>query len=59
MAFPLCLNPGSQHNKKHRKFLTIAPTQSGNQQAGFKKIRNLKGGILAWADQIDLSMPKS
>ncbi len=28
------------------------------KQAGFKKIRNLKGGILAWADQVDLKMPK-
>jgi adenylyltransferase/sulfurtransferase len=28
------------------------------KQAGFKKIKNLKGGILAWADQVDHSMPK-
>jgi sulfur-carrier protein adenylyltransferase/sulfurtransferase len=28
------------------------------KQAGYKKIRNLKGGILAWADQVDPSMPK-
>jgi sulfur-carrier protein adenylyltransferase/sulfurtransferase len=28
------------------------------KQAGFKKIRNLKGGILAWADQVDPQMPK-
>jgi adenylyltransferase/sulfurtransferase len=28
------------------------------KQAGFKKIRNLKGGILAWADQVDPNMPK-
>jgi molybdopterin/thiamine biosynthesis adenylyltransferase/rhodanese-related sulfurtransferase len=26
--------------------------------AGFRKIHNLKGGILAWADQVDHSMPK-
>jgi adenylyltransferase/sulfurtransferase len=25
---------------------------------GFQKLRNLKGGILAWADQIDPAMPK-
>ncbi len=25
---------------------------------GFKKVRNLKGGILAWADRIDPSVPK-
>jgi molybdopterin/thiamine biosynthesis adenylyltransferase/rhodanese-related sulfurtransferase len=28
------------------------------QQAGFRKIWNLKGGILAWADDVDPSMPK-
>jgi adenylyltransferase/sulfurtransferase len=28
------------------------------RQAGFRKVRNLAGGILAWADRIDRSMPK-
>ena len=28
------------------------------QQAGFKKIHNLTGGINAWAERIDLKMPK-
>ena len=28
------------------------------KKAGFKKIKNLKGGILAWADQVDRVMPK-
>ncbi|MBV9626324.1 MAG: molybdopterin-synthase adenylyltransferase MoeB [Acidobacteria bacterium] len=28
------------------------------RQAGFKKIHNLAGGVLAWADRIDPSMPK-
>jgi adenylyltransferase/sulfurtransferase len=28
------------------------------KQAGFKKIKNLKGGITAWADQVDRTMPK-
>lgn len=28
------------------------------RQAGFKKVRNLAGGILAWADRIDHTMPK-
>ncbi len=28
------------------------------QKAGFRKIHNLKGGILAWADQVDPSVPK-
>jgi rhodanese-related sulfurtransferase len=28
------------------------------QLAGFKRIKNLKGGILAWADQVDHRVPK-
>ncbi|MGD0696197.1 MAG: molybdopterin-synthase adenylyltransferase MoeB [Terriglobia bacterium] len=27
-------------------------------KAGFRKIHNLKGGVLAWADQVDFTMPK-
>ena len=28
------------------------------QTAGFKKLLNLKGGVLAWADEVDPRMPK-
>ena len=28
------------------------------RQAGFRKIWNLKGGVLAWSDEVDPSMPK-
>jgi rhodanese-related sulfurtransferase len=28
------------------------------KQAGYARIKNLKGGILAWADQVDRSMQK-
>jgi molybdopterin/thiamine biosynthesis adenylyltransferase/rhodanese-related sulfurtransferase/molybdopterin converting factor small subunit len=28
------------------------------KQAGFKKVRNMKGGILAWSDRVDPSVPK-
>ncbi|MBI2816939.1 MAG: molybdopterin-synthase adenylyltransferase MoeB [Acidobacteria bacterium] len=28
------------------------------KKAGFRKIKNLKGGILAWADKVDPSVPK-
>ena len=28
------------------------------REAGFGKVRNLEGGILAWADEIDPSLPK-
>ncbi len=26
--------------------------------AGFQHVRNMKGGILAWSDQVDPSVPK-
>jgi adenylyltransferase/sulfurtransferase len=28
------------------------------RKAGFRKLRNLKGGILAWSDEVDASVPK-
>ncbi|HKE07697.1 MAG TPA: molybdopterin-synthase adenylyltransferase MoeB [Candidatus Acidoferrum sp.] len=28
------------------------------RKAGFRKVHNLKGGILAWSDEVDSSMPK-
>ena len=28
------------------------------KQAGFKKVKNLKGGILAWSDKVDPTVPK-
>jgi adenylyltransferase/sulfurtransferase len=28
------------------------------KQAGFRKVKNMRGGILAWADKVDPSVPK-
>jgi adenylyltransferase/sulfurtransferase len=28
------------------------------KQAGFRKVKNMKGGILAWSDKVDPSVPK-
>ena len=28
------------------------------RQAGFQHVRNMKGGILAWSDKVDPSVPK-
>ena len=28
------------------------------RNAGFKNVRNMKGGILAWSDRVDPSVPK-
>ena len=28
------------------------------KQAGFRKVKNMKGGILAWSDKVDPTVPK-
>jgi adenylyltransferase/sulfurtransferase len=28
------------------------------KENGFRKVRNMKGGILAWSDSVDPSVPK-
>ena len=28
------------------------------RQAGFRRVKNMKGGILAWSDKVDPSVPK-
>jgi adenylyltransferase/sulfurtransferase len=28
------------------------------KKAGFRKVRNMKGGILAWSDKVDPAVPK-
>ena len=35
-----------------------AKAQQFLRQQGFRDVKNLKGGILAWADRVDRSMPK-
>ncbi len=35
-----------------------AKAQDLLKQAGFEKVLNMKGGILAWSDQVDASVPK-
>jgi adenylyltransferase/sulfurtransferase len=35
-----------------------AKAQQFLREQGFRKVKNLKGGILAWADKVDPSMPK-
>jgi rhodanese-related sulfurtransferase len=35
-----------------------APAYDVLKQAGYTKITNLKGGILAWAEQVDRAMQK-
>jgi adenylyltransferase/sulfurtransferase len=28
------------------------------KQQGYKRVRNMKGGILAWSDKVDPTVPK-
>ena len=28
------------------------------KQSGFKNVRNMKGGIIAWSDKVDPTVPK-
>ncbi|MHB8259913.1 MAG: rhodanese-like domain-containing protein [Bacteroidia bacterium] len=37
---------------------SAAVIQMLEQQHGYKNLYNLKGGIIAWVDEIDSSMPK-
>src|SRR5436309_12576924 len=41
-----------------RSGVRIAKAVNFQRQAGFKKVHNLAGGILAWADRVDPKMPK-
>ena len=35
-----------------------AKAQTALKEAGFTKVLNMKGGILAWSDTVDPSVPK-
>lgn len=52
------LNPADDIVLQCRSGVRSAKAYDMLKQAGFKKIRNLKGGILAWSDQIDPTIPK-
>ena len=40
------------------EFRAWKPSSTTCRKAGFRKIWNLKGGILAWSDEVDPSVPK-
>jgi adenylyltransferase/sulfurtransferase len=52
------LDPGKETVVHCRSGGRSAKAVAFLQQAGFTKVRNLKGGILAWADRIDPKVPK-
>jgi adenylyltransferase/sulfurtransferase len=52
------LDPGKETVVHCRSGGRSAKAVAFLQQAGFTKVKNLKGGILAWADRIDPKVPK-
>jgi adenylyltransferase/sulfurtransferase len=52
------LDPGRETVVHCRSGVRSAKAVAFLQQSGFSKVKNLKGGILAWADQIDPNVPK-
>lgn len=52
------LDPGRETVVHCRSGVRSAKAVAFLQQSGFSKVKNLKGGILAWADRIDPNVPK-
>jgi sulfur-carrier protein adenylyltransferase/sulfurtransferase len=52
------LDPGSEIIVHCKSGMRSLKAQGFLRQQGFQKVVNLKGGILAWADKVDRTMPK-
>src|SRR5208283_2611320 len=52
------LNPADEIVAHCKSGMRSAKAVDFLKQAGFKKVRNMKGGILAWSDRVDPSVPK-
>jgi adenylyltransferase/sulfurtransferase len=52
------LNPGDEIVVHCRSGVRSAKAAELLLQSGFKNVKNLKGGILAWSDKVDPSVPK-
>ncbi|MCC6586530.1 MAG: molybdopterin-synthase adenylyltransferase MoeB [Bryobacterales bacterium] len=52
------LNVGDEIVVHCKSGMRSAKAQTLLQQSGFKNVKNLKGGILAWSDKVDPSVPK-
>lgn len=52
------LNPGDEIVMHCKGGVRSAKAVQILQEAGFKKVLNMKGGILAWSDKVDPSVPK-
>jgi adenylyltransferase/sulfurtransferase len=52
------LNPDADIVIHCKSGMRSARTSGILKAAGFKQVRNMKGGILAWSDRVDSSVPK-
>ncbi len=52
------LNPNDEFVMHCKSGMRSAKAVDLLRQSGFKNVRNMKGGILAWSDQVDPSVPK-
>ena len=52
------LNPDGEIVAHCKSGMRSAKAVALLKQAGFRKVRNMKGGILAWSDKVDPSVPK-
>ena len=52
------LNPADEIVVHCKSGMRSAKAVDFLKQAGFPKVRNMKGGILAWSDKVDPSVPK-
>ena len=52
------LNPDAETVAHCKSGMRSAKAVALLKQAGFRKVRNMKGGILAWSDKVDPSVPK-
>ncbi|MDP9169352.1 MAG: molybdopterin-synthase adenylyltransferase MoeB [Acidobacteriota bacterium] len=52
------LNPGDEFVVHCKSGMRSAKAVDLLKQAGFKKVRNMTGGILAWSEKVDPSVPK-
>ena len=52
------LDPGAEYIMQCKSGVRSGKATDFLRQAGFHNVRNMKGGILAWSDKVDPSVPK-
>ena len=52
------LNPADEIVAHCKSGMRSAKAVELLKQSGFHNVRNMKGGILAWSDQVDPKVPK-